>query len=752
MASPPNSAPPRPITLDLIAENVPASLTRSDQFMVWDWELRQNKQGVWAWTKPPYRVDGGGKGSSTDPETWGSFRQALGTRQKRGLPGIGFALWKEDPFCFGDVDDCRDPVTGEIASWARPLLARFAKTYQEASPSGTGVKIILRGRLPGTHHRWSLGDDPLAYVEWFDEKKYTTLTGHRLDGTGDDAEDCQDELDALYRECFPPRTAPEPTPIRADVGANGGGGPLSDEDVVRIATNAKNGQKFRALFEDGDAGEYGNDESAADEALMCHLVFYTQDRAQLERIFGRSALGRRDKWKTRANYRKLTIDSAIDFVGGRFTPRPLRASSNGAHPEPQASPEPEPRPEEPWPVMADEAFSGLAGTVVGALSPHSEADDVALLVTFLVLFGGACNRAPYVYAGEDRHGTNLFAALVGSTGKARKGTSMAGPRRVVEIADPQFVADRLQGGLNSGEGLIWHIRDRVTKTRKDGSEEVLVEGIDDKRLVCLEEELSSTLKVAERDGNTLSETVRRAWDARRALASMTKNSPAKATNPHVSIIGHITGDELKRTLTDTAMANGLGNRFLWFVVKRSKVLPHPGRLSEREANDLGQRVGEALADARRSSEYRWDAAAYDLWSDVYGPLSDGKPGLAGAMVARGEAQVLRLSLIYALLDQSRAIGEAHLRSALAVWSYVEASVRRIFGDATGDPIADRILAALRANGPMSQTALRELFGGNVPAARLSHATETLLSLKRVRSRQEATGGRGRPLTIWEAVG
>ena len=87
---------------------------------------------------------------------------------------------------------------------------------------------------------------------------------------------------------------------------------------------------------------------------------------------------------------------------------------------------------------------------------------------------------------------------------------------------------------------------------------------------------------------------------------------------------------------------------------------------------------------------RWGDSARPLWVERYPSLSEGAPGLLGAVTSRSEAQVLRLACVYALMDSSVAIELEHLKAALAVWDYAEASARYIFGDATGDPVADSI--------------------------------------------------------------
>jgi hypothetical protein len=254
--------------------------------------------------------------------------------------------------------------------------------------------------------------------------------------------------------------------------------------------------------------------------------------------------------------------------------------------------------------------------------------------------------------------------------------------------------------------------------------------------------------VASREGNTLSEVLRRGFDGINQQI-LTRNTPIKATAPHISLLGHITEEELRRELTETQQANGFANRHLFFCVMRSKLLPHGGTLEESQVNDLVQRIRIALAEARRGGEIRRDPDANKMWEAVYPALTEERPGLFGAITARAEAHALRLSLNYALLDGADAIRPPHLEAALAVWQYAEDSARFIFGDATGDPVADRILAALRANGPLAQHEIVDLFGRHVGAAKLTRALEALVSAGKIRSARLETGGR--PRTVWEAV-
>jgi hypothetical protein len=300
--------------------------------------------------------------------------------------------------------------------------------------------------------------------------------------------------------------------------------------------------------------------------------------------------------------------------------------------------------------------------------------------------------------------------------------------------DPIWEQACIKSGLSSGEGVIHAIRD------PQGQDP----GVSDKRLLVVESEFAATLRVMARDGNTLSATIRQAWDGN-TLQVLTKQFPERATEPHVSIIGHICKDELRRELTRTDAANGFGNRFLWAAVRRSKALPDGGNLPEADLLRLQKRVTCAVEWARAlgDHELKRDSEARALWHKVYFDLSEGKPGLFGAVTSRAEAQVMRLACVYALLDQSVVIKREHLGAALAVWRYCEVSARYVFGDATGDPLADEILSNLRAAGRsgLTRTDLNNSFKRNREAADISQRLGFLRDWRLADFKTERTPGR-----------
>jgi Protein of unknown function (DUF3987) len=402
-----------------------------------------------------------------------------------------------------------------------------------------------------------------------------------------------------------------------------------------------------------------------------------------------------------------------------------------------------------WPLpLADCAYDGIVGDIATAIAPHTEADPAALLIQGLVAFGNIIGHGPHCRADGAAHHTNLNAVLVGKTAKGRKGTSWAQIRRPFEAADDTF-ADRIEFGLSSGEGLIFAVRDPVLK-----GPAVEDPGIADKRLLVTEGEFAHVVKSLSREGNILSAVIREAWDSGN-LGTLTKHARTKATDAHISITGHITKDELRRYLDATEAGNGFGNRFLWVCVKRSKTLPYGGELSSIDFAPLVRQLHQAIVRGRAVDELRHDDSARALWIQVYPELSEGQPGLLGAMTSRAEAQVLRLAALYALTDmsfRSYVVSASHLRSALEMWRYCYDSARYIFDDSLGDSTADAILAALKAadNG-LTRTEIRDLFGSNKPAADITRALSMLAEYGKAVRRESRNSNGGRPVECWSAL-
>jgi hypothetical protein len=465
-----------------------------------------------------------------------------------------------------------------------------------------------------------------------------------------------------------------------------------------------------------------------------------------------------------------TIRSGIE--AGKGQPRDLSTigtrqvrgapSRNGPAPSPRvthcasdADDDDIPIPEEEWPDPPDPAaYHGLAGEIVQTLAPQTEADPAALLFTLMVMFGNAIGRKPYARVGGTRHHANQFALLIGLTSIGRKGMSWSEVLPLFqgeEGADPGWsTPDHIANGLTSGPGVIFAVRDelkgRVPIKEKgrivDYEDAILDAGVKDKRLLIHEPEFGGVLHRAGRESNDLTAVLRMAWETGN-LRSLTKGLPYRATDAHISIIGHITPEELTQLLAEIDIVNGTVNRFVLCCSRRTKELPFGGHVPAAEMDILRRKLKAAVDFASTVEEVHWTRPAQDLWESEYSSLTRARAGAYGLATHRAAPHTLRFAMLYALMARSDRIGAAHLEAALALWDYAEASARHIFGDSTGDRDADRILEALRATptGLFRSEIRLKVFGNNRPAAVIAAKLGLLLRLGLVDRESVDTGGR-----------
>jgi len=304
----------RPIALPVLPHRVPVELVFQDAWLVWRWawDLARGR-----WTKPPSCARTGLRVGATDPAARCPFAAALAAYRAGGWDGLGFALSPDDPFVGIDLDKCRDPETGVLAPWAQDVVGPF-RSYAEASPSGTGVRVWVKGSLAGL-----LGDGRMGTrrgpVEVYGGGRYLTVTGHALPGAPEVIRERQAALASLIARLIGPAFAES----AAATSSSAVSPVFGDEEVLARARSARNGAKLAALFDSGDTGPYGGDDSAADLALCALLAFWTRDPAQIDRLVRRSALYR-PKWN-RPDYRERTIARAL-AGGASFDPgaRPVR--------------------------------------------------------------------------------------------------------------------------------------------------------------------------------------------------------------------------------------------------------------------------------------------------------------------------------------------------------------------------------------------------------------------------------------------
>ena len=255
-------------------------------------------------TKIPYNPVTGDKAKANEPETWTAYETCVAAAERGEYAGIGFEF--APPYVGVDLDHCRDADTGEIEDWAQEIIAHL-NSYTEASPSGTGVHIIIRGSLPPGRRRQ-------GPVEMYDAARFFTMTGDQVPGTPNNIEERSSEVAELHQAFFPAETA---TSGPATPAAEGTSGLLSDAEIIERASKAVNGEKFNKLWTGDWHGMYGS-QSEADQALCCELAFWTgKDQGQMDSLFRQSGLYRK-KWE-RDDHRGGTLAAAIERTDTVFT-------------------------------------------------------------------------------------------------------------------------------------------------------------------------------------------------------------------------------------------------------------------------------------------------------------------------------------------------------------------------------------------------------------------------------------------------
>jgi hypothetical protein len=227
---------------------------------------------------------------------------------------------------------------------------------------------------------------------------------------------------------------------------------------------------------------------------------------------------------------------------------------------------------------------------------------------------------------------------------------------------------------------------------------------------------------------------------------LTRRDPLIASGCHVGVIGHTTIDELQQKLPAIEIANGFFNRFTPLLTRRRQRLPHGGNLTDADFQPIAKHLRECLEWARTVKRVTRTPAANELWEAYYHGIPE-IDGLLGAVTARGDAQPLRLSVIYALLDGSDRIDVQHLAAALAVWRYAYESAMYVFGKRLGYPAADRIFDAVRSSAEgLDREAIRELFARHKSAAEIDLAVSYLTRRGLVETESIETDGRSRIVT------
>lgn len=308
------------LDLDLAMANAPDTMRNVPQWVVWILENNPSKSKP---DKVPYDAKAEGKpihASSTNRQTWATFEQAVTAYRTGKYSGIGFIMYP--PFAGGDLDNCRNPETGELDPWAIQII-KLMETYSEVSPSLTGVRWFCEAELPGQGINRIVDGHK---IELYSAGRFLTFTGRVLPGSPSDANERQDEMASTYHWVKQKTEGKKKEPGPDVETATDGPRPnLSDDDILSIISRSKNNdyrEKFKRLWS-GDCatdfpmdGRLEGDRSAADLSLCRYIAFYATSPEQIYRMIRKSGLYR-EKWD-REDYRNWTISKAIQGLDKHY--------------------------------------------------------------------------------------------------------------------------------------------------------------------------------------------------------------------------------------------------------------------------------------------------------------------------------------------------------------------------------------------------------------------------------------------------
>jgi len=377
----------------MIPDNIPEELTSYNQWVTWKAVEKRNGKT----DKIPITPVAGSNAKTNDPETWVTFDQAIDYYKKHkdnGIAGVGFVLAESDPFCGIDLDDCRNPETNEYTEKAIEILTSF-NTYSEISPSNTGVKLILKGKLPG---KGAAKDG----VEIYDQGRFFTITGgwlgsinkRPLDGAINAR---QKELSELYKQVAGDNQKPD--------GQNAKG--WQDELLKGVS---QGGRHQTALRLAGRLAEKG----LSDSEIIHFIISWNQsNKPPKPELAGPSK----------------EIQGIVDYVRGKHTLSEVESQDET--------------------LSFPDVMSGVAGEFASLHSIHLEAPSHFFYISFLACLGSILSDRLTLNS-EIQPQPRLYVLLLGESADVRKSTAID---KVVDFFRNSVDQFGICRGVGSAEGL-----------------------------------------------------------------------------------------------------------------------------------------------------------------------------------------------------------------------------------------------------------------------------------------------------------
>ena len=699
------------------------SIQNLRQWVCWRSEQRNGKS-----TKIPISPLTGRRASSTAPDTWGSYSEAVAAYEERGYDGIGFTFTEADDFVGVDLDRCLNEA-GDLEDWAQEIVDEL-DSYTEISPSGTGVHILLRATLLEGRNR-------KGRFEVYDKARFFSYTETHLAGTPQSIEGRQEELERVVRWVFGEESknghgmsgkATEPV-------ENG----LSDNEIVQKALGASNGEKFRRLWA-GDTSGYSSG-SEADQALCSLLAFWTgPDPTRIEQLFSQSVLGGRKKWQQRADYRERTISKALESRTDFYRPTQTVAinmgstnTTNTADTDSTQDKEFVELPEAPpFPVGAlpqsCRRFVSEAAVSLGC------APDL-VAVPLLGLLSAAIGSSRQIELKRGwKESAALFAVVVAEPGDKKTPAQKAALAPLWQAQKKLKKEYQEEYEVYEEELRHWEAERKVAakegepappKPKEPILKSVVVDDVTVERLADIldenprgvtsaQDELSGWLHSMNQYKAGGKGADRQFWlrvwsNAPVKVDRRSRKVPAIIPEPWVSVVGSIQPEILPEL--HVGRNDGMLDRFLYSYPEPRRVR-HTDDVVSPGAEHTVLELYEKLADLKMPQSDRepfpgavtMTKDAWEVFKDLAGELSEEAHALGFPRRLRGawsklEAYLARLSLVLALSrlvesDEREQVEARDVLFASVLIDYFKAHIKRVFAELHGEDPIDALAMAL----------------------------------------------------------
>jgi hypothetical protein len=385
------------------------------------------------------------------------------------------------------------------------------------------------------------------------------------------------------------------------------------------------------------------------------------------------------------------------------------------------------------PMISEECFYGIAGTLANESAPEVGVSREAVLFQFLIFIGNMCEHKFYFNLGGSKLYLNDYLLIVGETSKAKKGTSLKTVKYFIEKINSDYYKLCIRTGVNSGEGLVNSVRDKVISKEKNKKgeevETILDEGGKSKIALFIEPEFSRLMKSGKRDGNTATEILRQAWDGD-YLEVVVKKDSCSSSDHHISMIGHITQNEFEFLNSNVDSTNGYLNRFLFCRIFNGSPVPLPISF-DKLSFDFMPELHSAMAFIKNTEieELALEEDAKELWTDIYNNFFYSPDDNYSDLMARTPTHILKMAMIFAVLDRNNRISKDHLISAKAIVDYSNDSIRFIFTNPNKKKLGNEnkvIEYITKKNGTVLRSdVMRELFNRKIKALDLDFLKDSL---------------------------